>query len=486
MSRTKTAISPPAIAVAATGTNPENPERVQMVAHLEARLEQRKDSPGSAYRFDLRHRAFGPLRNRSYLTLRDPAAPGWPEEGETTRDPTTAKRWINDAGGYADWVLDQLGDGLPGSVAEAADEYLASLRSTLGEHHNTTRNRTSAVKNHIKPGLGRLQLSALDRPTVGACLANLQVFRGRDKPKRRGARATIDSVRDTLSAIWLYKRPGVSPPFAGLRLNLPDDRRAHVEAIRAGEIQLGHAPTSLTPEQVVRILTAAMWFDRYAIELLPNIVATATPNSAGMIACYLCCAMRKQELAYWRWCHIDEEKRAVFVPGTKNKSAARWSPLQDALIPWLRWLRTLRESRGHRLDGKSFVAPGTWVLRRGSNGELIPSGENTYDRRVAMSLILAGCKLPQKSTHLLRATHITWGTKLAGLAPELVQDFVGHNAPYGATTTKYVDRRELFLDPENRQYIQIPSPDEIAALVPTFKPSVSLDEARRLYGARRG
>jgi integrase len=455
-----------------------------MIALLEKRLEQRQDSRSSAYRFDLRHSAFGPLRARSYLTLRDPDAAGWPEKGSTTGDPTTAKQWIVAPGGYADWVLARLGS-VRGSVAEAADRYIEQLREERGNDDNTVSNRASCVKVHIKDGLGHHLLEKLDKPTVRTFLTERTVRVAGDKTGKRAAPATIGAIRDTLNAIWASVDPDRAPPWAGLRIKPPSNHRARADAVRAGEVGVGHKVTGYTPEELTRALVAAMWYDLHAIERLPNVVETSVPNTAGIIACYTGCAMRREELAYWRWRHVYRAEGAVWVPGTKNESAPRWTPLQDALLPWLAWLQAQREARGGPVDPASYVASATWKLRADPKYMYKASGRNTYDRRIAITLILAGLKLPQKSTHVWRATHITWAEKLAGLPTNTVQDFVGHSAPYGKTTTKYVDRRPPFFQPEYRRYLQLPTPDEIAALVPTFKPTVSLDEARRLYGARR-
>jgi hypothetical protein len=94
-----------------------------------------------------------------------------------------------------------------------------------------------------------------------------------------------------------------------------------------------------------------------------------------MIASYLCCAMRENERALWRWHHPVPEMGATWMPGTKNESTARWSPLPGALPPWLARMRALRVARG-RVDERGFIVPTTWESRRtaGPKPRSLPSG----------------------------------------------------------------------------------------------------------------
>lgn len=444
------------------------------------RLQQRPGARNGAQRLDLRHADFA---NRGYVTLRNPASPGWPERGATTTQKGEAERWVRKS--YAELLLRKLRPELfparvrPRTVAAALDDYIRWLTAEKGEGHNTTLNRRSHAEVHIKPALGSLPFDAdfLTRARVTEFLGNLQVTvsKYRSVTKAPAAPGMIDAVRDTLRATWVHHFPEIAPPFGGIKLARARRRQAEVEAIKAGEVGLGHAPVSYTYEELVRILVAAMWYDQHAIVNIPNVRVTTVPNSAHAIAMQTANAMRINELMYWRWKHVHRAEGCIWIPGTKNETAARWAPLQLSLIPWLDAAWKMRVNHGERPAPSSFVITSRWNPKPDH-----PSGDTTYQGRAALILLLAGLKIPGKATHPFRATHITWGERSSNISHEQIQGFVGHATALGKVTRLYVDRRPIFIAPEHRQYIKLPTPAEIARFVPSFEPSIGLDAARQL------
>lgn len=445
----------------------------EFTTRLIAKLEQRAGRENAAFRLDLRSREFG---KRGYLTLREPESSGWPSDGATTTDRIVAEKWVREK--YAAYLRG------PMTVAMAMDEYIQSLVKEKGEGHNTTRNRRSHVEVHIKPALGKLRFdtASLTRDVVRSFLTEVKAEVSKYGPvkKRPASQATREAIKDTMLAAWEHHNPDVAPPFAGISLRPAGNRRQQVEAIKAGVVGVGRKVTSYTDKQIERIFVAAIWYDQEVITKLANIAVRVVPNSAGAIACLVANAMRISELAYWRWSHIFPEEGATWVPGVKNESAARFAPLQLSLLPWLEWLRLQRERRGLTIAGSDFVVRAVWQQK----GPLRPFGRSTIQRRCNIILALAGLKVPQKSTHIFRATHITWGTGTPDVvSKEKLQQYVGHSDPYGETTSLYVDTRPPFIPAEHRRYIELPTPGEIESKLPSFEPSVTLDVARQI--ARR-
>lgn len=469
-------------------TRSEEDSKARFRASLHDRLDVRPGAKQPAIRLDLRHRAYG---HRGYETLRDPKHPEWPKSGRFTSDREEAKRWIDEA--YGAWLYDQVhgvapepaspSSAPPGGqeVAAAADAYVVHLRATKGPRHNTTKLRTTHVEVHIKPALGAMPMTAeaLGRRVVRNFLHALTVTYGKYGPRNSGpaSRAQKDAVKDTLSAIWKHHNDDVAPPWSGLRLDDGAEKQARVQAVRAGEVGVGHVVKAYTYDQLLHILVAAMWYDQQAIISRPNVQCSVVPNSAGAVACLTAAAMRIAELAYWRWKHIFE--RALWIPGTKTESAPRWAPYQHALSPWIRWLHEQRLERGAALDPESFVIHSAWRQPRDDEGRWVPTGHSTYIRRLGIILRLAGLKIPQKATHIFRATHITHGESRSDLVThERLQQYVGHADAFGGVTDSYVDKRPPFMPDSHRQYIKLPTPEEVRAVVPTFKPAMSIERAR--------
>lgn len=463
-------------------------EIAKFAIKLEARLEQRCGNRSAAFRLDLRHRSLGRL---GILTLRNPESADWPKRGDTTTNRSVALKWLREK--YAAWLLRKVQPlmfvgaepAVQLTVGEALDAYIAHLGRKLGKSHNTFINRRSNAEVHIKPALGHLPFTreALTKSVVRSFLEHLEVTVSRYGPvkRRRAGRATIEAVRDTLSGAWSYHHPDLTADFRGLRLELDDGRAERVEAVRAGEVGVGRKVTSYTHADIERILTAAAWYDGVAIEQCPNVLATTIPNSAAFIAIEIATGMRLAETCLWRWKHVFDEDGAIWVPGTKNTSAMRYSPLQVALRPWLTAVREQRERRGVCVRDDWFVVAARWAANAKQ-----PAGTSTYQGRCAVILELAGLRVRQKATHIFRATHITWGIE----RPDLVQAnelkaYIGHARAHGETTSLYVDGRPPFMPERTRSYIDLPTPEQIASNVASFQPSVSLAEAR-LRARREG
>jgi integrase len=443
------------------------------------RLRTRDDvAAGRIYYLDLRHKLFP---GHSKMNVYCPTDPGWPERGRTTSDAATAKRWVRQ--GYAPYLYTRLAisgaaaDVGALTVAQACERYLAAKERSLGAKHRTVENRRSAARVHIVPAFGPIPFAALSKHQVRVFLENLRVR----KPNGRGQFVTVPAevgtkrnLRTALLAIWRHTYPDVEPPFAGIWL--PDEQgaaeRRRKLAEGAFEELLTPASGAYTPQQMLRVLTAAAWYDRHQIAERPNTSRIAVPNTAAAMALAVGTGMRIDELRMLRWGHVNEAEGWILVTGTKTRSAFRIIPLQVQARPWLEQLKRLaapaNASSSWQPDRASFV------LRTRPEGGAEPASKKTLISRFSEALHYAGLKRAKKATHWARATHATWGSVAADVVrTEQLKAYLGHANKYGGATDDYIQTLRETMPASHRCYIRhLPTPDEVAKASASFTPAV--------------
>lgn len=446
-------------------------DQAQFAAKLQKRLKPRSTADGVVWTLDLRHRDFG---HRGRINVYRPGDPGWPNRGATTSSKEEAKEWLYQDGAYVRWLLGEATGDLRGlTTAEAADRYVAHLERRHGKDYNTTVNRTSAVRVHVKPGLGKVPLRALNRRNVRAFLEGLKVTRRVDGQEITvpAARRTRDNVRATLIAIWNYIFPDESCPFHGISLldADEDDVRVRRERIVAGDVFDLAPGRTLTLAAFEQVLLTAFWLDLWNLER-PCLRPTYVPLTAEVIVGMYATAMRVSELARFQWRHLRDEDDALIVPGTKTDKALRAAPLQHAFRPWLERIERQAIARGRRAD-KDQV----WAMRvRGKNSEGSTPGQ--IIERIGKVLYLAGFKAERQCTHIFRRSHSTVaGSRSDLISPQALKTYLGHEHVYGGATEVYIDRNDLErmireMLPRHRAYIDLPTPEQILARLPGYTP----------------
>lgn len=450
---------------------------------LVAQMRARETREGKVWELDLRNQEWGrdPAKGLAKRpVLRCPTDPGWPEHGRTTSDRATAEAWVREH--YR--ALIQRESALAGSkgsaalrVDEACDRYIESLVASHGADHRTTTNRRSACRAHIKPSLGSLPMAALSEETVRKFLEGLQVtlHSGGVTQKAPAAPATRANVRDTLSAVWRHTYPDVKVPFADAKVVVASQSKRRRDEVKAGNIGklIAERATVYTRDQVLEILTAAMWYDQERLAL-PNVAVRVLPNTAEFIALQLGTAARVEEVTDLRWSCLFWDQQAIFVPGTKSFQAPRWIPMQRSLEPWLRRLRAVQ---GGARDSESFV------IQTHPRQPRTAASTKIYQARISRVLALAGLKLPRKSTHIFRATHMSWGSPL--IPSPALKAYAGHGEQHGGVTDRYVATLPDWIPAEHRHYIDLPTPEEIVARLPHFEPASWPDERLLVGGAAK-
>lgn len=446
------------------------PAEATIATKLFQRLTSRKMGNGRIWTLDLRHRSLG---NLGRLTMYRPGQTGWPNVGQTTTDEETAKAWILERGGYAQFVTRRLSasaNGVPENITVAAASalYLDHLEHTLGRAHNTFINRKSAFHRHINPHLGKTALIALGRKTVRDFCDKLTTRK--NGKKVMAALRTKDNTRQALLALWRYTYPDEGCPYFGISLNAASNERARREQIIDGDIEGVMNVKSFDAVQIRDILLTAMWYDAHVLSR-PCQGPRFTPLTAETLAMAFATGMRISEVMRERWKHILWSREAMLVAGIKNTNALRVIPLQRSLRPWLGTIVTKVAAP----DGT--VVPGDHVLqmRRGrSNRELYTPKQMI--RRISDVMRLAGHKIDQKAAHACRSTYATTG-KLNERLVDLVslKTYLGHGA-HGGATEQYVDRVHVDLiiskmPASHREFISLPTPDELQAQLSGFIPS---------------
>ncbi|MET0399694.1 MAG: site-specific integrase [Longimicrobiaceae bacterium] len=457
------------------GPGTRRPQHNSFADRLVATLRLRRNKRGAVYELDLRNKEWGRDTGKGHkktLTVFCPTDPGWPDRGRTTDTYALAESWVREyyvpllsKGG----ALVQAGRSANLTVAEACRQYIGHLERDLGADHNTVINRRSACRVHIEPRIGTYPIAALTRPLVRELLEGLQVAdrMGGDSDWKPAMPRTRAHVRDTLSAVWRHVFQDDPVPFAGIRFADHEAKIRRRKAAREGRIESLINPTVFTRDQIIHILTAAMWYDRFVLGR-PNLEGRVLPDTVEVIALQVGTAARIEEEMALRWFCIREDEEAVFIPGTKSDNAARWIPRQRSLAPWLDRLRALQ--------GGS-PGPDAFVVQTHPGRPFKQGSKKTYQGRIARVLRLAGLKLPRKCTHIFRATHLSWGSTRIP-APAL-RAYAGHSNPHGGAMDAYVSLLPPFMPDEHRTYIDLPTPEEIEARVASFRPAVDLRRARK-------
>jgi integrase len=457
------------------GPGKRRPQHKSFEDRLVATLRLRRNKRGAVYELDLRNKEWGrdPKKGqKKTLTVCCPTDAGWPDQGRTTDNYAVAEAWVRDA--YSPLLkksgaLVQAGRNANLTVTEACRRYIGDLERDLGADHNTVVNRRSVCRVHIEPGIGTSPLAALTRPLVREFLEGLQVTqrKGGNTLLRPAMLRTRANVRDALSAVWRNVFKDEPPPFAGIRFDDREEKKRRRKAVREGRIESLMDLTVYTRDQIAHILTAAVWFDRNILQR-PNLKVRLLPNTAAVIALQVGTAARIEEEMALRWFCIRENEEAVFIPGTKSHNAARWIPRQRSLAPWLK-----------RLSDMQGDSPSTdaFVVRTHPKRPFTQGSKKTYQSRIARVLRIAGLKLPRKCTHIMRSTHLSWGS--TRIPDPALKAYAGHSDPHGGAMDSYVSLLPPFMPDDHRTYIDLPSPEEIEARVATFHPAVDLRRARK-------
>lgn len=444
---------------------------------LADKLRLRRDGKTPVWTLDLRGLKWSAVRPTwcaGFLTLRDPQSTEWPKKGATTADRDVAQGWITNE--YALWLARELEASRRSAVSgittgDAARAYMAALKVQYPLGHNTRTGRELVIHKHILPALEDVPLSALDRARVRPLLERLTVT------KRKGGKvveapastSTRDTVRDALRCIWRHHHGDTPAPFAGIKFAAKPGSVGRREAAEAGLIG-GVSIKAYTDVEVRRLLAYAAAMDRtYELANLRHLF----PHSVVAAVLQIGTGARVEEATLLRWLHVWERSGAVFIPGTKSDNAPRWVPLQLSLLPWLTFMRELR---GCTPASQDFLLP---RRRREPHRHI---SDRTLISRMDRVQVAAGLKVPQKATHILRATHVTW-LLAAGIEAATVKQYAGHSHARGGATDAYVDRRPPFFPPEHRECIMLPTPEEIRELALSLEGDLGFDiEAECSHG----
>ena len=454
---------------------PTSREQDITVEAMKGRLYQRPEY-GNALALDLRGKVWG---NRGRLTLRNPADPGWPREGRTTTRMAVAEKWVEDH--YHPMIAAQLHiaaevpdeAGLTG--AEAVERYVREKSDSLGADHDTVRNRTSALRKHFVPLFGDRELATITKREIREHLDGLKVRKQVDGRWRtvRAEIGTKRALRTSYLALWRHVLPDVDCPWEGIYLNTDAEKRALREQIKDGEFENLTQPESgaLTPSQVLKLLTAALWYDFNRIANRKNTSSWAVANTAFAIALQIATGMRKAELVLLRWWMIDFENGYIRSPAVKGRTLTRKGrllraiPLQRQLLPWFELLKELTRPGGDEPRRHAFV----WETNAKNQ---TPPTRKALGTRFRNALIIAGLKQPKKESHGFRATYASWGAAEHQLVSrEQLKAFLGHANAWLGATDDYVEVMAAMITPEHRTFIKhLPSPAEVRAALTDFKP----------------
>jgi integrase len=494
------AVAPPSVERAAVPAGPLTPPPA-FLALLRGRLTRRATADGVVYVLDLRQRRYAGL-GFDRLTVRDPAADGWPHHGRTTKDEAEAAAWLQCR--YASWIFGLVGlgrstpDAADLTVREAAQIYVdglaaahagrnadgASTARTQARATRTTltvagsvagvprgkQSRVSLIRRHVIPTLGPRILTTLDRAAV-AQAADAIVVRKRSGSGTRRAEAGADGTKRNflaaMMAIWHASFPHAPAPFAGARVAAP----AIVAGVSAEvtafdeELPLGDEHNgALNAEQLFRVLVAAMYLDQAAMAR-PNIRGAMVPNTPHAIALQAGLGLRISELCNVRHGHIYGAGYAV-VHNAKVQQVGverRVVPTPVTLDPWV---AELRAAEGPALHPNHFA-----IRSDPRAGGLRPAAPTTIARRIATALALAGVKVEGKATHGMRATFASHADACPHLDAKMVKRYLGHHRVYGTSTDKYVRQLIALMRPEHRHILTLPHPDAVRAALATFTPA---------------
>lgn len=472
---------------------------------LAARIRRRVDGDRTVYFLDLRHRRFGDLGK---LIIRTPGSAGWPAVGGAVEEESLARQVVREA--YAPYLARELrvrqDPVVPSpTTRQAAADYLVALAAELGSTHNTVKNQGWSLNRHLVRAFGDIPLIQLRRDPLERFVQGLQVrARGGGPTHLVPAQySTKKALMIALRGVWAHALPHEEYPFGDIALTAPRERpptaaggavatpplgapapgtrRAAPSTTRATtdgdaawastdaqEVTVEEIRRAYTREQMTRILTAALDRDLSPRAARPNQRACSTPNTAATIAISAGTGMRVSEIARWTWAHIAPDghvARATDWQRGKTPASHRWFPVQDSIQVWLRFLYNQQVELN---DGRA-PRPQDRVIRGRPRQPAVDASRRTLQARVSRALEHAGLKWPGRATHIFRATHISWGIQSGLVDVQLLKSYIGHSNVFGGATDDYFELLPQHILPEHRRYIVLPSPADIAALLPAFR-----------------
>lgn len=321
------------------------------------------------------------------LTLRDPAAFGWPVRGERAEDPEVALRWTLE---YVREFREEtrrrqlkLGP-KPRRLGAAADAWLELRRRTRA--HSTWQGNRTAL-NHLRAYAGEdLSTDRLTTPVLQEFFDHLHQL--------GYAENTLRVFREAVSGFlsWLH---GAKPraPNAATEVLLP--------AVVHEEVH------TWTPAERAQLVRAADELDRQGGDFRRHRLLVELGLGGGL---------RRNELFALRWPQIREEPRTVRITHQVHKDHCEIVPLKGKLA---RTALLLPSWWAHHQDGSTGLVLGS------EGGDLInPTRFVPIRRRL---LDRAGLHRPGLGFHIDRHTYARDFIELGGRFEEL-QKSLGHKS----------------------------------------------------------
>lgn len=431
---------------------------------LKKRLKPRPDC--GTWRLELRGSRWGDIGR---VAVRKPGSDGWPTQGPTTTDKDTAEEWLEDPA-YLRWIERRIHVHRHGSslqtVREAIDAYLERLLEEEGEDFSTYRNRSTSLVRHTEPVHDSL-LVDVDYETMRQLLDNVRVQKS-DGSLGRPAVNTLRSIRAGMTAVW-REAVGGPPPWRGLKLG--DERQRKVrQRIREGEdVWSLLRGGGYNESQVANLVVAGRYRDMHTILPSPALRAVTLPITDAILAFIACTGMRESEARHSQWHDIDWERGIrglLLIRGTKTAAGLRVQPVQDALLPWLNYLRDLYTvTFGREPLGEDYIIQGSPKAYRTA-----PLGRGMIER-VSRVQTMAGLKRDQKATNIMRSTWVSNAIRHK-LEDRKLKLYVGHGLKGRDVSDVYMNVEAAVEDADYRIMDHVPSPDEVSELVKSYTPVV--------------
>jgi integrase len=412
---------------------------------LADRVSQR--APGRPFSINLRGAKWG---NLGVLTVRRPGSDGWPHRGLGTDDLDEARLW---ARSYESLVRAEITLSRYGAGSITIEDMLIRYQSALESSdrpRSTIINRRSQTKRLSAASIGSLPAATVTAELVEACVHTAKRQDGR-LLEAASQRALIDA----LGAAWASLGTRTPAPWKGATPLREDASAARRKAAEEGEILATSNSAALLPEEFLDALAWAHLYDQDRL-MRPNVQASTIPGTTPVIMALQASTLtRINELLWLRWKHIEGHRRAVNIPGTKNKNAVRSVVLSRAAMPWLEEARRLWASG----RGPNMPAPIDFIIRTRTSSKRSKASSSTVSRRVLDVLVAAGLKRTRASTHVLRKTGSTMMGQSALLQDRHLQAMLGH-AGASETTDLYLSRAWSFPE-EWTEILTIPTPEEV-------------------------
>lgn len=461
---------------------------------LQEHVRPREGQDGNSYVLDRRNAL---LLHGKRMTLRDPSDPRWPGGGRSTLRADEAKAWAREHYIPKLWEERQLASIHPSAghttVRQAAADYFrrrvrvkeAAAGPPAFKLPVKYASLLSKVRKHVLPAFGDLLFSALDRTMVREMAESLEieeVHQSGISTRRPASYGQKKGVVAALLSLWKDVFPDVTAPFSGAMVRHSavdaDEDDADEEDFDAYDIDatdvdaLQHALSAeegkgaMDPATIRRGMVG-VWYDDLEKIARPNLKQAMVPNTVFLFVLLVATGARISEILRIRWRDINWKVGFILIRQSKlkrgdKKPKRRITPLQNSLVPWLRLLQTMT---GATDDSKSFLIQSS---PRGNGRQRASKG--TVSARMSRALTVAGVKPPGKSTHWGRSTNSTWGMHSPHVKEAEQQHFLGHR-PFSGTTNQYIAMLIRMLRPEHREIIQLPSPEEIRAELPSFVPA---------------